>query len=228
MRRTALLAVALWAMASGSALASGPVAPPPPYIAPVVPTTFDWSGGYIGLRLGAPLGENTWAERSIGAESTPDRWSGTLWGLSAGYDRQSGSMVYGAALDYTGGEIVGASTTSASFGCAGACETHVENTLAIRGRVGRAFDRTLVYATAGFATGNATARNPGGLPLGSDRLNGWTAGLGVEHALSDRFSINLEYLFTDLGRLEIPASCTVNCYSDVSFGTIRLGANFRF
>jgi len=46
--------------------------------------------------------------------------------------------------------------------------------------------------------------------------------------VTDHVSINLEYLFTDLGRLEIPTSCGPSCYSDVHFGTIRLGANYRW
>jgi Opacity protein and related surface antigens len=226
---TALAAAS--ALLANAALASGPVTPVEPYVPPIVPmaTSYDWTGGYVGLRLGTPLGDNNWAERGVGAESTPDNWGGTVWGLSGGYDVQSGSMVYGAAIDYTGGEIMATSTSSGTFGClTNACETYVENSLAIRGRVGWAYDRTLFYGTAGLASGQARAQNPGGPALGSDRLNGWTAGLGVEHAVTDNFSVNLEYLFTDLGRLEIPSSCGTDCFTDVSYGTVRLGANFRF
>ena len=213
-----------------AALASGPVSvyeTPAEIVSPPMAPAYDWTGGYIGLHIGESFGENFWAERSVGGASTPGDWDGTPFGLSAGYDIQSGGLVYGAAIDYTGGELVAGSASSGSFGCAGGtCETRVDNQLAIRGRVGVAMDRTLFYATAGLASGEA--RGQALVTNGSDRLTGWTAGIGVEHALSDNLSVNLEYLYTDLGRLELPSSCGANCYTDVDYGTLRVGAQFRF
>jgi len=227
----AALAAAL-ALTGSAALATGPVAPQGniPTGSVIAPySTYNWTGGYAGIRLGTPFGDNNWAERGVGAESTPGSWDGTTWGLTGGYDVQSGALVYGGALDYTGGEIMASSPQSLGFGCpGGSCETYVENAMALRGRVGWAMDRTLFYATAGLATAEARANFVGGATLGADRLNGWTAGLGVEHAVTDSFSLSAEYLFTDLGRLEIPASCGTDCFTDVSYGRIRLGANFRF
>jgi len=213
---------------AGAALASGPIAPIEPYVPPVVPTTYDWTGAYVGLRVGVPTGENFWTERSVGAEATPGAWTGTLYGLTAGYDRQHGALVFGGAIDYTGGTMSAQSATSATYNCGAGCDTMVENQYAIRGRIGRAMDRTLVYVTGGFASGEATASVTGFGTLGNDRLNGWTAGIGLEHAVNNRFTVSLEYLFTDLGRLEIPTSCLTNCFTDVSFGTLRIGANLRF
>lgn len=213
---------------ASAALASGPIAPIEPYVPPVVPTTYDWSGAYVGLRVGVPTGENFWAERGVGAAAIPGTWSGTPYGLTAGYDRQHGNYVFGAAIDYTGGTLSAQSTTSGTFVCGPGCDTAVENQYAIRGRIGRAMDRTLVYVTGGFASGEATASVAGFGTLGNDRLNGWTAGIGLEHAVNNRFSVSLEYLFTDLGRLEIPTTCFSACFTDVSFGTLRIGANLRF
>lgn len=224
---TTASALALSAVTATSALATGPIDPPEPYIPPVIPVMYDWSGGYVGLRVGVPMGDNFWSERGVGAEADPGDWDGTLYGLSAGYDMQRGAFVFGAALDYTGGTMEAVSTTSATYFCGAGCETMVENQFALRGRIGRAFDRTLVYATAGFASGEATAGS-GGSILGNDRLNGWVAGLGIEHAVTDNFSLSFEYLYTDLGRLEIPLSCGTDCFTDVSYGTVRIGANFRF
>jgi outer membrane immunogenic protein len=57
----------------------------------------------------------------------------------------------------------------------------------VRGRLGYAFDRTLVYATGGFAyaTGDQGARVPFQNFAGrrNDFLTGWTVGGGVEYAL---------------------------------------------
>jgi len=179
------------------------------------------------LCVGMLLGDNFWAERGIPVANTPGDWEGTPWGLTAGYDMQHGSMVYGAALDFTGGTITATSTTGGGFGCGGgSCFTDVENSVALRGRIGRAHDRTLFYATAGLASAEATGRTA--VVNGSDRLLGWVAGVGIEHAVSDRTTLSLEYLYTDLGRLELPTACVFNCYTDVAYGTLRLGVNIRF
>lgn len=226
-----LATAAVAAIFATTALASGPIAPIEPYIAPVVPVAYDWTGPYVGLRIGAPTGDNNWAERGVGAEATPGAWGGTLYGLTAGYDRQQGSYVFGAAIDYTGGTMTAQSTTNPgppAYNCLAGCDTRVENQYAIRGRIGRAMDRTLVYVTAGFASGEATASSVGPGTLGSGRLNGWTGGFGLEHAVTNRFTISVEYLFTDLGRLEIPTACNLNCFTDVSYGALRIGANLRF
>lgn len=212
-----------------TAMASGPVVPydPPVPIVPAAPAAYNWTGFHLGLHVGTLLGSNNWAERSVPVSNTPGDWSGTPWGLTAGYDMQRGSLVYGAAFDYTGGSLAATSTTGGGFACGGgSCTTTIDNSFAIRGRIGHAFDRTLVYATAGLASGNATGTTT--VTNGSGRLTGWTAGLGIEHAVSDAMTVNLEYLYTDLGRLELPASCGLNCYTDVNYGTVRLGVNFRF
>lgn len=195
-------------------------------IPPQVISACNWTGGYVALRIGAARGDNFKAERSVAA--TPGNWEGTPWDLSVGYGVQRGSMVYGAALDYTGSAITANGTGSGAFVCLGGfCSTEVSNSVALRGRTGRAFDPTLTYGTAGFASGAAGGHV--GIPkMGSDRMNGWVAGDGLEQAMGRSTTRSVEYLFTDLGRLELPTSCIVNCYTDESFGTIRLGPNLRF
>lgn len=176
-----------------------------------------------------------WATTSgPSAASAPRRcrgdWSGTPWGLTAGYDRQRGNLVFGGALDLTGGTIEATSTTNPgppAYICGPGCVTEVSRSAALRGRVGWAQDRTLVYATAGLAVGEATATT-NAIELGNDNLSGWVAGFGLEHAVTDRFSLFAEYLFTDLGRLEIPTLCNTNCFTDVTYGTLRIGANLRW
>ncbi|GJD34648.1 outer membrane protein [Methylobacterium aerolatum] len=53
----------------------------------------------------------------------------------------------------------------------------------VRGRLGYAFDRTLVYATGGFAYGSGGGRQFGTGVSSNDFQTGWTAGGGVEYAL---------------------------------------------
>ena len=210
-----------WAGGLGGTTESAPVAASAPVL-------HDWSGPYAGLSLGVATGDNNWAERSAGGESDSDSWSGALVGVNAGMNWQSGTLVYGASLNLAAGSIDASSATSISFGCGGAtCDTEVSNVYSLRGRIGKASGANLFYATAGFASGEAEGSTTVALH-GSDRLSGWVAGVGMEHVLNDSMSIGIEYTYTDLGRLELPVSCGTQCYTDVTFGLLTIGANYHW
>ncbi|KOX59915.1 porin [Streptomyces purpurogeneiscleroticus] len=81
----------------------------------------------------------------------------------------------------------------------------------VRGRLGYAFDRTLVYGTGGFAYGSGGGRQFG-LPNGSTNSfqTGWAAGGGIEYALptdsflnffrSSAVTLKVEGLYVNLDR----------------------------
>jgi outer membrane immunogenic protein len=117
----------------------------------------------------------------------------------------------------------------------------------VRGRLGvTPWDRTLLYATGGFAYGKVGNDAAIGFPfpLGgfdgffsgsqSSTRTGWTVGGGLEHAWRGPWSVKLEYLYVDLG------SDTVRLLDpffplgvlDYSFEhrhhLVRAGLNYRF
>ena len=187
----------------------------------------DWSGFHLGLGSMRGDGENFWAERGIPAASFAADLSGNLTTLSAGYDWQHGNMVFGVSLAMSSGEVV-ANVTSGVMSCTG-CVTTVDGLATLQGRAGLAMGKTLIYATAGAARADVAGTSTGGLVThGQDVLSGWTGGLGVEHFIGKKVTLSAEYLQTDLGRLELPNSCSDNCYTDVTFGSMALGLNFRF
>lgn len=67
-------------------------------------------------------------------------------------------------------------------------------------------------------------------------LVGWTAGGGVEYALSTKWSIKAEYLYADLGSVEnnsVPGSATYESYTtdnkmDLTAHFFRLGTSYHF
>ena len=73
----------------------------------------------------------------------------------------------------------------------------------VRGRLGYAVDRFLVFGTGGWAWGNPSTSYAltGAAPFvnNSRGSTGWTAGLGVEYAFTDYVSGRLEYRYTSLG-----------------------------
>lgn len=208
--------------------AGGPVTTPdePPVAVDVAAQ--DWSGLHFGIAAARPNGSNFWAERSVPAQSAAGDFSGTLSTVSAGYDWQRGNLVYGVALSISGGDIVANPVSGGGFGCTG-CEFTVDKLATLRGRLGWSLGKTLIYGTAGAARAHGLGTTSGGATIqGDDSLTGWTAGIGVERYVSNKITISAEYLQTDLGRMELPTNCSVNCYTDVSFGLLQLGVNYRW
>lgn len=227
MKKLSIAAAAL-AFSATTATAGALVAVQPEPEVFVPSHAYSWTGPYAGLFVGAPTGSNRWSERSINARSLQDDWSGTPWGLMLGYNMQRGNMVFGGEIDFTGGTLSAASKTSPDFGCAPDCLTDVDRLMSLRARAGYAFERTLVYGTVGIAAGRVTGRTDQFGISGRKNRTGWAAGIGIEHAVNDRFTLRAEYIHTDLGRTELPNDCGERCYTDVRFGTIRVGAVFRF
>jgi opacity protein-like surface antigen len=72
----------------------------------------------------------------------------------------------------------------------------------IRGRLGVTFDRFLVFGTAGLAWGNPSTAYAllGSAPFAINSVTsfGWTAGAGLEYAITDTALAQIEYRYTDL------------------------------
>jgi len=222
-------------VAMGSVLAADlpqPYTPPPPprapavYVPSVVPV-YNWGGFYIGLNGGYAFGDSDWT--TTGATTGNFNLSGGLVGGTVGANYQMGQFVIGVETDIDWADVKG----SASTACVG-CQTANNWLGTIRGRAGYAWDRVLVFATAGGAYGNVKASLPAALGSGSENSTefGWTAGAGLEVAVAENITIKAEYLFVDLAN----GNCSgVACGSPsnpiaVKFdeSLIRAGLNFKF
>ena len=159
------------------------------------------SGGANAFSPGFCDGLATAATPAGGCQEDSD---GGDYGLRAGYDWQSGQMVYGLLAEVSMADVddsVSAfSTTPARY----SMTREVEYIAAIRGRFGYAFDRFLVYGTAGLAMGEidrtfATSNGANSFTESDDESAiGFQYGAGAEFALTDRISIGAEYLNTTL------------------------------
>ncbi|MCA2011368.1 outer membrane protein [Pararhodobacter sp. CCB-MM2] len=175
-----LLATAAAATVLGTAaFASGPVAPAP-YVAPVTVApvaTYDWTGAYAGAGVTyGRMGMDT----NGGALDYPDA---TGWGGSviAGYNWQQGNMVYGGevALDFSNRD------GSNDCGIAGqSCDSFADHQASIRGRVGYAMDRSLMFMTVGYGSDSRSVRTS---VAGGDgaRFTGPMLGVGYEQAVGN-------------------------------------------
>lgn len=213
MKRLVLAGAVLGVMGVGPALAADlPRAQQPIVKAPaVVPApVFSWTGFYIGGNVGYGWGSGNDAADLLGIK--PQGWFG---GGQVGYNYQFGNnIVAGLEADFQGGDI--------SDGVAGV-DSKLDWFGTVRGRLGYAFGRVLPYVTGGFAYGNNSIDNLGWSQ--SKTLTGWTAGAGIEYALTDHWTAKTEYLYTDLGSSFYD---NLGASSGVTAQTAKIGINYKF
>ena len=189
---------------------------------------YNWTGFYLGLNLGYGWGTSNWDYAfapAFGPVNT--RPKGWLFGVTAGYNYQTGSFVYGLEGDFAWANVRGSQTCAILF----SCESENRWLGTFRGRLGYAMDRWLPYITGGLAYGDvrATSNNPL-FPGASARNLGWTLGGGIEYAFMGNWTAKLEYLYVDLGNFDCSTSCGVPGPVNVSFkeNIVRLGLNYKF
>ena len=177
-----------------------------------VATVYDWGGGYIGINGGYGFGQSEWGSDPLnpsGNSSTGNfHVNGGLVGATIGVSGQWGAWVLGVEGDFDWQGVKGTSgspfctslitSTAVAATAAGlSCRTASNWVGTLRARFGYAWDRVLVYGTAGGAGANLET-SLSGLPVQNNAEFGWTAGAGVEVALAENWTFKLEYLFVDL------------------------------
>jgi len=104
----------------------------------------------------------------------------------------------------------------------------------VRGRLGYAFDRTLVYGTGGFAYGSGSADRSFGGYAGNDSFRtGWAVGGGIEYALptdsflnffrSSAVTLKVEGLYVNLDRSRNSAGSFATNAGGVTYATTSPG-----
>jgi outer membrane immunogenic protein len=185
----------------------------PVYIAPA--PVYSWTGFYVGAEFGGQFGKNTGSLVNNYTQNTylttgSYNTSGVIGGGLVGYNYQINQFVLGVEGDLTGSSNQGRYTNA--IGSA-SVETQYGFGGGIRGRLGYAIDRTLIYATGGWAFENIkqtynTDYNfaTGGILSNWANNNqntsrsGYTIGGGVEYAFAPNWSGRLEYRYSDYGK----------------------------
>ena len=199
----------------------------PMYKAPApVAAPHDWSGIYVGAQVGYGWGQSSGTQNADGTFFPVVPYSidpaGALAGGHVGFNYQTGAVVVGAEADIEASNLHGDTAISA-FGQTYFFNVKADALASIRGRIGWAYDRLMLYGTGGVAWGHVTTP-----PL--DTLNGWrtgwTVGAGAEHALMHNWSAKVEYRYTDLGQAS-SFEPNLNSTDDnkLSFHAVRLGVS---
>jgi outer membrane immunogenic protein len=243
-RMKRILIAGAFALAAGTQAFAADLPPPvqmppraPAVYVPAPSPAYNWGGIYLGVNAGYAFGSSTWT-----GTSGSFALDGPMAGGTLGFNYQVGTWVLGGEGDFDWQNLRGASTTgpcNVGPGSPGGCDTSSNWIGTFRGRVGYAFDRILLYGTAGGAVTNLKASTGTLLPAAgtptwqSNTELGWTAGAGVEAALTDNLTAKLEYLFADFSHAtcSAAASCAAAVTpSTVSFyeNMVRLGVNYKF
>jgi outer membrane immunogenic protein len=188
-------------------------------------STYNWTGFYLGAHVGGGKSKVDW-EYSIGGTADHDG-SGALGGVQAGYNFQSGNIVYGVEADIAAAKIDGdTSCPNPAF----SCESDVKMLGSLRGRIGYAMDRLLIYGTGGLGFGTVEIGTSG--PIGTNDTTktraGWTLGAGLEYAFNDHWSLKGEYKYFDLGKGDYTVDTGLNVEAKVRIHTGVVGLNYKF
>jgi outer membrane immunogenic protein len=246
-------AFAAAATLAGTAFAAEPAPTPPPPV-PV----FTWNGLYVGGQIGYAWGHDpvSWSGISNDDELATGTFSqtpqGVIGGGHVGYNLQYNQWlvlgvegsVDGTSLSHSlempvndvFGDTPGIITATDKGNVQGS----------VRGRIGIAFDRALIYGTGGiaFASFNTTIVDTTGFFTGAPGTNatfsntraGWTAGGGIEYAVTDNWWVRAEYRYSNFGNTtDFPfagalpfANSFVSLRHHLTENQVQAGFSYRF
>jgi outer membrane immunogenic protein len=190
--------------------------------------------------------------------------SAVTGGVQIGCNIQKGAFVFGGEADFNGsgsknsinsafGPVPSSNPVFTISPETDAVTAKMDWFSTVRGRIGYAFDRVLVYATGGvviadvssttsvdFSTAGTSPVYSGAQHLGNASTTkvAGVVGAGVEYAINDKWSMKAEYLYFDLGDFgytsPLIASAGVapgyawRTNADLREQVVRVGINYHF
>ena len=265
MKKLLLATVALSALA-GSALAADlpyrGAAPAPAFVA--VPV-FTWSGMYVGVNAGygfagdgniTTSGNTPVTVGNVNAGFRPatvkNEREGFVGGGQIGYNYQIGSLVLGVETDIQYTDLEKSTNFLSGRGDPAAFKSSMDYLGTVRGRIGYAMDRWMIYATGGLAyaevTNSAVFNNfaaPAQVQFLGSRSGtetGYAVGGGVEYAMptfnfgGSAATFKVEYLYYNLGDRNVTVAGILPTNLSNSYNSkfsndghiVRAGLNWKF
>jgi high affinity Mn2+ porin len=199
-------------------------APSPSSVAPA----FDWSGWYVGGHLGYGRGRVTTSVFDPAAMPAGRTFGSLFAGLQAGTNVVLPSRyLVGVEGDVTFANFYADDQIALRPATSGVITEAIDYVATLRGRFGYAFDRWLVYGTAGFAWSQARVLEQPGVVRDVDKAlairTGFVVGGGVAVAIAPQWSARLEYLYDQFGRIGVTMPSGTRYESAFSLHTLRFG-----
>lgn len=229
----------------------------------------DWTGWYVGGHVGYADGDadtratlgGAWASESqalrdevAGGLSADLGPSGAAYGLHVGYDHGfANGLLLGGELEYSTLDLeetrVDGPRPTAAFPSLSYTYAHgleIDNSLALRGKIGYAGARNAIYAILGAArvdvdTAAGIGSNGGYAKAGgaSDTETAVVYGLGYAYDFGNDWTLRAELTRTDIGDVKFQAdylpgstftspAYTESFRQDIAFDALRVGLSYRF
>ncbi|MFZ0494770.1 MAG: outer membrane protein [Methylocella sp.] len=225
-------------------------APPPVYLPP--PPIFTWTGIYIGGQIGYAWGTGTnqfngfdpffGPEGALLNSSVGGTPNGVIGGAHVGYQYQINQWVIGLEGSVDGTSLSNTGVATFPDGSTLTANSTADIQGSIRGKLGVAWDRALIYATGGVAFGGFNTNLSLVAPdvpffASINRSNtrvGWTVGGGIEYAITNNWWVQAEYRFTDFGSINDgqfagePADFFLNGHRRIQQNQVQVGFSYRF
>jgi len=250
MRRLGVVALVLAAAVIAVPVRAADVALPPSYYPPATalpPAVYNWTAFYIGGNLGAGLLKDGFSQ-AVAATAAPVSVSqpfsvspaGVVGGFQIGADYQfSSALVAGVAVSGSAASLSGTSSIQLTnvVGPPAVGERMTSNPQLFgtaTGRIGYALNTLLLYAKGGAAVMRVNYTQDQIVLLGITSATqvitatrfGYTAGVGVEYAMTENLSALLEYDFMGFGTNAYNFAATpMQISSDLN--TLVVGFNYR-
>jgi outer membrane immunogenic protein len=265
-RKFLLASVGAIALTGSAALAAEPPPAPPPYIPP--PPIFSWTGIYVGGQIGYAWGAGSGQLTGFdpffpgGVAFVADvggRPNGVIGGGHVGYQYQinqwswfsSSGVVLGLEGDVNGTSLKKDIGLAFADGTIVTAQARADVQGSIRGKLGVAWDRALIYATGGVAFGgfntDFSVANPGFVTAGgvafppffasgniSKTRVGWTVGGGIQYAVTNNWWVFAEYRFSDFGTVRnnnffgLPAGVFFDANRRLQENQVQVGFSYKF
>ena len=226
-------------------------------------TPFTWTGFYIGGNAGVGFGGDSTsvdlegfnyfaANPAPGEVTKVGDDSAFIGGGQIGYNYAFNNLVAGIEADFSGFDFQAAKippSSRADWGSDTRVSVEMNWLSTVRGRLGVAMDRWLIYGTGGVAFSDGVYRNHdfcntappcggGLLDAKGDMDTGWTVGGGAEFAFRPNWTAKAEYQFVRFDGEEYSGTATYPAPRDpvsyrfsaspAEFNIVRVGLNYKF
>jgi outer membrane immunogenic protein len=164
-------------------------------------------------------------------------------GGTLGYNWQAGPVIFGLEGDLGNLGLAGSGGYYVPLGYDASTTTDADFYMTLRGRLGVVMNGWMLYFTGGYLGADTTVSvleacdtlfctAPVVSASSSSFRNGWTLGAGLEAAIEGAWTAKIEYLYYDLGTVNLTTPAGVvgpNNWSVETDGSlVRAGVNYRF
>ena len=164
-----------------------------------VQSVYDWSGFYLGTQAGWGWSDQH-VEDSVGLDGEVGL-NGGFFGPVLGVQKQWNSFVLGAEVEANWSDIDGQDSLP---GAPGRTFGNIEIFGSAGARVGYAWNRFLIFATAGLSGAETASEERVGPAKSDDHAAsfGWMAGAGIDYAVTENLVVGVLYRHYDFGEFD--------------------------